>query len=52
MAICHIRSIQAKVKYSILLLPHSLKSPTSGAPVSSEHTSEHSSQKQSTAQHQ
>ena len=72
LTICQIRSIQAKVKYSILLLQHSLKkllyfqkvgglwgavdisakSPTSDAPVSSEHTSEHSSQKQSTAQNQ
>ena len=61
LTICHIRSIQAKVKHSILLLQHSLfsesggrsvgisaKSPTSDAPVSSEH----SSQKQSTAQNQ
>ena len=71
LTICQIRSIQAKDKYSILLLQHSLKKllyfqkvgggrsvgtsvkiSTSDAPVSSEHTSEHSPQKQSTAQNQ
>ena len=68
LTICQIRSIQAKVKYSIYAIFATwlekitlfskirgrsvstyAKSPTSDAQLTSEHTSEHSSQKQSTA---